>query len=105
MATAHSTGHNPDHPEVVKKRLGVHLLPDYHAIRATPLPLKTANRQNLWRIWNQHDVRGCEGCAHSSAMTLRLAIAGTPLPEPISNVGFYLGALMCDETPGPDGTL
>jgi hypothetical protein len=104
-------GHIPDHPEVVKKRLGLHLHPDYARMRATALPLQTTNRAKLPVSaggpggQNQGDASDCEGFAHSSGATLRLAIAGTPLPEVISGVGLYYGALLADRSPNPDGTL
>ncbi|MHB8330780.1 MAG: C1 family peptidase [Acidiferrobacteraceae bacterium] len=98
------TGHIPDHPAVVARRLGLHHFRGIGAMRTAPLG-PTSNRAKLWGIWDQHDASGCEGCAHASGVTLRLALAGTPLSEPVSNVGLYLGALLVDRQPNPDGTL
>ena len=104
-------GHIPDHPAVVAARAGIHLHPKYAAIRATPLPLASTNRPTLLPsaggpgILNQNDTGSCEGHAHASGVTLRLALAGTPLPEVVSPVGLYLGALLVDRTPNADGTL
>jgi hypothetical protein len=95
------TGHIDDHPEVVKRRLGIHLHPEIGAMRAGALPLKSTNRAKLIKnggpgILNQNDTGSCEGHAHASGLTLKLALAGTPLTEVISPVGLYLGALMVD---------
>ena len=103
-------GHIPDHPAVVAARAGIHLHPKYAAIRATPLPLASTNRPTLLPsaggpgILNQNDTGSCEGHAHASGVTLRLALAGTPLPEVVSPVGLYLGALLVDRTPNADGS-
>jgi len=103
-------GHIADHPEVVKKRPGLHLHPLFGAIITTALPLMTTNRINMPPakggpgIVNQHDVGGCEGCAHASGGTLFLAGKGKSKGL-ISNVALYLGALMFDQTLNPDGTL
>ena len=99
------TGHIPDHPAVVAKRLGLPLFRKYGAMRAGALPLATKNRAQLKWMLNQQDTGSCEGHAHASAITLRLALAGTPLSEVISPVGLYYGALLVDCTPNPDGTL
>ena len=104
MSALRKTGHRPDPTDIVNRRLGLHLHPA-RAAMTTPLPLSTINRSLLWGVWDQHDASGCEGCAHATGVTLRLACAGTPLPEPVSNVGLYLGALTIDRTPNPDGTL
>lgn len=104
------TGHIPDHPEIVKRRLGLHLHPDFEAIRATPLPLTTNNRQYLLTsaggpgIQNQSDVGACEGFAHSSGATLYFAAKKTPIPL-VSAQGLYLGALKVTRTPNADGSL
>jgi hypothetical protein len=98
-------GHIDDHPAVVARRLGLHLFHGIGAMRASSLSRATTNRAKLWGLWNQFDSSGCEGCDHSSGITLRLAVAGTPLSEPVSNVGLYLGALTVDRVPNADGTL
>lgn len=102
---AFRTGHRPDAPAVVDARIGLHAHPEIGAMRAGTLPLKTTNRAKLWGIWNQSDVGGCEGCGHSTGITLRLALAGTPLAQPVSNVGLYYGALVVDRVPSLDGSL
>lgn len=105
------TGHRPDHPSVVDARVGLHLHPQYGAMRAAALPMATRNRDKIPisaggpGILDQHDTSSCEGHAHASGVTLRLAIAGTPLSEPVSPCGLYLGALLVDREPNPDGTL
>jgi hypothetical protein len=99
------TGHIPDHPAVVAKRLGFHLHPEYGAMRAGALPLKTTNRARFKWLLNQEDTSSCEGHAHSAGISIRLDIAGTPLTETVSPVGLYLGALVVDRQPNPDGTL
>lgn len=107
----YARGHIPDHPAVVAKRTGLHLHPEYGAMRAGTVPLTTSNRALLPRdkggpgIWNQFDVGACEGCGNGSAATIQMALDGTPLSEPISPVGNYLQALMTDASPNPDGTL
>lgn len=105
-------GHIPDHPAVVARRAGLHLHPDFGAMRAIgSLPLATQNRIWLPRskggpgIRNQTNANGCEGCANSSGATTQLALDETPLPEPISHVGSYEQALMNDVVPNLDGTL
>jgi len=104
-------GHIPDHPAVAAKRHGLHLFRGIGAIRAAVVPLDgTKNR--LWLpvskggpgIQNQLDMSDCEGFAHSSGATLRLAIAGTPVPRRAAG-GLYLGALMADRVPNADGSL
>lgn len=105
------TGHLPDPPQVVAQRLGLHHHPAFGAMRAGTLPLATNNRMTLPPskggpgILDQHDTSSCEGHAHASGATLRLALMGTPLPEVISPVGWYLGALMGDRQPNADGSL
>ena len=105
------TGHIADHPAVVARRLGFHLHPAFGAMKAAPLPLSTNNRAKLPvsesgpGILDQHDTSSCEGHAHASGITLRLALAGTSLPEVVSPVGLYLGALLVDRAPNADGTL
>jgi hypothetical protein len=104
-------GHIADHPAVVAARVGLHLHPEYGAMRAGTMPLRTTNRAKLPTsqggpgILDQHDSSSCEGHAHASGVTLTMALAGTPLPEVASPVGLYLGALLCDATVQPDGTL
>jgi hypothetical protein len=108
----YSTGHIPDHPIVVAKRPGLHLHPKFGAIMSTTpnLPMFTTNRTNLSAakggpdVINQDGVGGCEGCAHASAGTLRLANTGQSKGL-ISNSALYLGALMCDQTLLPNATL
>jgi hypothetical protein len=96
-----STGHIPDLPEIVKRRVGMHMHPAYRTIRATALPMQTTNRLKLLvdkggpGILNQHDVGGCEGCGHAEAGTLRLANLGVSRGL-ISNTALYLGALLVD---------
>ena len=108
---SYPTGHRPDHPEVAKRRLGLHLHPAYGAMRAAPLPLKTTNRQTLPTakggpgVLNQADTSTCEGHGHATVFTLRLALALTPLAEVISPVGLVLGGYMVDRVPNPDGSL
>lgn len=107
----HRTGHIPDHPAVVATRAGIHLHPKYAAIRTAPLPLASSNRSMLLPaaggpgILDQHDTGSCEGHGHASGVTLRLALAGTPLSEVVSPVGLYYGALLVDRTPNADGSL
>ena len=104
----YATGHLPDHPEVVKTRRGVHLLPGFKA--TTVLPLVTTNRANLDAskggpgVLNQKSLGGCEGMGNGSAGTLRLANLGVSKGL-LSPIQLYLGALMCDQTLQPDGTL
>jgi len=80
-------------------------------MRTGSAALRSINRAKLPRsvggpgVRNQTNVGGCEGCANSSGGTIQLALDGTPLPEPISHVGTYLGALMCDAVPNADGSL
>ncbi|HEY6462662.1 MAG TPA: hypothetical protein VIY73_20980 [Polyangiaceae bacterium] len=108
---AYPTGHLPDHPAVIAARAGLHLHPEYGAMRVGTMPLKTTNRAKLATsqggpgILDQHDTSSCEGHAHASGITLSFANAGTPLPEVVSPVGLYLGALMVDAVPNRDGTL
>lgn len=105
------TGHIPDHPAVVAKRAGMHLFRGYGAMKAITLPLATQNRVRLPTskggpgVRNQRRIGMCEGEAHSSGATLRLALAGTPLSEVLSAVGPYMGALMFDRVANADGTL
>lgn len=106
----HRTGHIPDSAAVAARRLGLHLHPDYAAIRATPLPLATTNRSSLPTskggpgIQDQSDVGACEGFAHSSGATLFYAIKKTPIPL-VSAQGLYYGALKVTRVPNADGSL
>jgi hypothetical protein len=108
---ARKTGHIPDHQAVVDARVGFHLHPEYGAMRAGSLPTSSSNRQSLPvekggpGVLDQHDTSSCEGHAHASAVTLRLALAGAALSEVVSPVGLYLGALLVDRVPNADGTL
>ncbi len=101
----HQTGHLPDAPAVVDARVGLHLHPEYGAMKAGTMPPFTTNRQKLRWLVNQTDIGGCEGCAHGSGTTLQLANDGTPLDEPVSHIGLYLQALMIDAPLNADGTL
>lgn len=103
--TLHRTGHIPDHPVTVAKRIGLSMFRGYSAMRAATLPLATKNRAQLKWLLNQQDTSSCEGHAHASGISLRLALAGTPLSEVVSPVGLYYGALMVDRVPNADGTL
>ena len=104
------TGHINDAPAVVARRPKFHLHPRYATIKATPLPLSTNNRQFMPTskggpgIQNQNDLSACEGFAHSSGATLRMAIAGTPIAL-LSALGLYYGALLVDCEPNADGSL
>lgn len=106
------TGHLPDHPEVVRRRAGLHLHPDAHVLEALAanLPFSTANRAFLSPtrggpgILDQHDTGSCEGHAHASGGTLRLAILGQSKGL-ISPSMMYLCALLIDRVVNPDGTL
>jgi hypothetical protein len=108
----HPRGHIPDHPEVVKRRAGLHLHPKFGAImaRASALPMATTNRAKLGAsfggpgVLDQHDTGSCEGHAHASAATLLLANQGKS-PGLISPTALYMGALMVDSTIQADGTL
>lgn len=104
----YSRGHRPDHPEVVKRRAGLHLHParaDMDAAAAN-LPMATTNRSKLQPAQggpgnlDQHDLGFCESFAHASAGTLRLAIMGVSQGL-ISPVQLQLGALMLDSTATP----
>jgi len=105
-------GHIPDHPAVISKRRGLHLYSAFSAIMAlvASLPMQTTNRANLSAakggpgVLNQGPTGSCEGHGHASACTLRLANTGQSKGL-ISPVALYLGALMCDSTVQPDGTL
>jgi hypothetical protein len=105
------TGHISDLPDVIARRLGLHHHPEIGAMRAGTLPLRTTNRESLPvakggpGVLDQHDTGSCEGHAHGAGITLRFAIDGTPLPELVSPVGLYLGALRIDRAPLVDGTL
>jgi hypothetical protein len=101
----YARGHIPDHPAVVAARPGLHQHREYGAMRAGTMPLATNNRALILWLLNQFDVGGCEGCAHAIGVALQLALDGTPLAEPPSHIGFYLGALMCDAELNLDGTL
>ena len=106
------TGHLPDHPEVVKRRKGLHLFASFAGMMAltSSLPMATQNRAKLLPsqggpgILDQHDTGSCEGHAHASAGTLRLALVGASKGL-ISPTMLYLGALLFDQTVNPDGTL
>lgn len=106
-----ATGHIPDHPAVVDARVGLHLHPEYGAMRAGTMPLATHNRALLGLdkggpgIRDQKRVGACEGFANTSGATLQFALDGTPLPEPLSAAGAYLQALMVDASLNADGTL
>ena len=101
----YATGHLRDSDAAIRARLGLPTHRGYGAMRAAAIPLSTSNALKLWGIWDQTNAQGCEGCAHSSGVTQRLALAGTPLAEPVSNVGLYLGALLVDRPPpASDGT-
>ena len=105
------TGHINDAKAVVDARVGFHLHPEFGAMRAGSLPTSSSNRQTLPAekggpgVLDQHDTSSCEGHAHASAITLRLALAGLALAEVVSPVGLYLGALMIDRVPNADGSL
>ena len=107
-----STGHRPDHPEVVKRRVALHNLATYAAMMAAvaSLPLASANRVNLLAdkggpgILDQHDTGSCEGHGHAESGTLRLANLGLSKGL-ISPTALYVGALLMDRTLNPDGTL
>jgi hypothetical protein len=98
-------GHIPDHPEVVKRRTGLHLHPKFASImaRASSLPMATTNRAKLSTaaggpgMLNQGSTGSCEGHAHASGATLFLANQGKSVGL-ISPVALYLGALMIDRT-------
>jgi hypothetical protein len=112
------TGHIPDTAEAIAARKGLDQHPGFGA-RIRPalgigaLPLRTNNAAKLPRaaggpgLLNQTDCSGCEGHAHASGGTLFFACEGTPLPDVISPVGLYLGALMIDQQAqaNPDGSL
>lgn len=106
--TLRPRGHIPDHPEVAKRRVGLHLHParaDMLAAAAN-LPMATTNRSKLQPAQggpgnlDQKDLGACEGFAHASAGTLRLAIMGVSQGL-ISPIQLYLGALMIDSTSTP----
>lgn len=106
------TGHIPDHPAVVARRLGLHLHPKVAEImaRAASLPMATTNRANLQAakggpgILDQGQTGSCEGHAHASGATLLLANQGKS-PGLISPIALYLGALLIDRTVSGAGTL
>ena len=108
----HPRGHLPDHDEVVKKRRGLHLYSGFALIigLASSLPMQTTNRAKMPvalggpGILNQKDTGSCEGHAHASGGTLLFAIQGKSQGL-ISPSRLYLGALRCDQTLNPDGTL
>ena len=108
----YKTGHIPDHPEVVKRRAGLHLHSAFGAMMAlaSALPMSTNNRAKLSvaqggpGILDQHDTGSCEGHAHASGGTLILALQGKSQGL-IDPVALYLGALLFDQTLNPDGTL
>lgn len=108
----HPRGHIPDHPEVVKRRAGLHLHPEFAIMmaRASALPMATTNRAKLDPslggpgVLDQHDTGSCEGHAHASAATLFLANEGKS-PGLISPTALYLGALLVDSSVQSDGTL
>jgi len=106
------TGHLPDHAEVVKRRKGLHLFAGFAGILAlsSALPMATQNRAKLSPsqggpgILDQDGVGACEGHAHASGGTLRLALLGQSQGL-ISPTMLYTGALLFDQTLNPDGTL
>jgi hypothetical protein len=106
------TGHIPDHPEVVKKRTGIHLHPKFASWMAgvASLPMQTTNRAKLMPqfggpgVLNQNDTGSCEGHGHAAGGTLLLANQGKSQGL-ISPAMLYLGALLCDSTLQADGTL
>lgn len=105
------TGHIADHPEVVKRRPGLHLHAQFAGrMMATALPLATTNRAKLPPaeggpgVLNQEDLGACEGFAHGAAATLLLALQGLSKGL-ISPIALWLGALMCDATIMSDGKL
>lgn len=106
------TGHLPDHPEVVRRRVGLHVAPFFGAMMAlaSSLPMSTSNRANIDPakggpgILDQHDTGSCEGHAHASGATIFLVGQGQSRGL-ISPVQLYLGALYVDRTLNPDGTL
>jgi hypothetical protein len=81
-----------------------------HGLGAAPLPLSTNNRAKLAAasggpgILNQGDTSSCEGHAHASAITLRYALMGTPVPL-VSPIGLYDFARMVGRSPNADGSL
>ena len=105
-------GHLPDHPEVAKRRLGMHLHPLFGALMAASsvLPMATTNRAKMSPslggpgILDQHDMGSCEGHANGGGGTLNLANEGKSKGL-ISPTSLYLGALLIDRGLNPDGTL
>lgn len=106
-------GHIADHPEVVRKRVGLHYHSAYQteiAPLAANLPMATTNRAFLQPAQggpgnlDQDGVGKCEGMAHASGGTLFLAIRGKSQGL-ISPDQLYLGALLIDRGLNPDGTL
>jgi len=108
----YSTGHLPDHPEVVRRRPGIHLHPRFATWMGAvaSLPLQTTNRAKLMPdkggpgVLDQDGVGACEGHAHAAGGTLLLANQGKSQGL-ISPTMLYLGALMCDSSVQADGTL
>lgn len=106
------TGHIPDHAAVASRRAGLHLHPMFAAMMAvaSSLPMATTNRAKLPvseggpGILDQHDTGSCEGHAHASGGTLKLAVVGQSQGL-ISPCALYLGALRFDQGLNPDGTL
>lgn len=106
-------GHIADHPQTVARRLGLHLHPDFGAMRAGTLPMAAATyRDNLPTsaggpgILNQNDTDTCEGHAHAAGATLLFKNEDDALPEVLSPAGLALGAYLVDRgPPGSDGKL
>jgi len=104
------TGHIPDPPAVVARRKGFHILKAKRGLGVAPLPLKTNNRAKLLTalggpgILNQKDTGSCVGHAIASAITLRFALMGKPIPL-VSPVGVYDVARMISRSPNADGSL
>lgn len=106
------TGHKPDHPALVARRIGLLYHPEREKILGdvTSLPMATTNRSKLPTSQggpgglNQGDLGACEGFAHATTGTLRLAILGQSQGL-ISPIMLYLGALLMDRQLLPTGIL
>jgi hypothetical protein len=108
----YSTGHLPDHPEVVKRRKLLRLtrLGAGFLLLAGSLPMATTNR--AWMavskggpgILDQDGIGACEGFAHASSATRFLTSQGQSSGL-LSPTALYLGALLIDQTVQPDGKL
>ena len=108
----HRTGHRPDPPEVVARRKGLHLLrhPGFLAAKSATLPTAT-NNSRLFQtrmggpgVLAQGRTGTCEGFAHAGGATLRLALAGTPVPL-ISPIAAYQLAFVATRQPDASGNL